>query len=92
MLHIIKHPQQLKLVRRYFQAHDSLLLVENAVYLTNPNSPYFTDLQTIKSVYALREDLSARGWLEMCSGSIEQVTMNDFVEMTVNEDKSMSWS
>ncbi|MGT0149287.1 DsrH/TusB family sulfur metabolism protein [Vibrio metschnikovii] len=53
MLHIIKHPQQLKLVRRYFQAHDSLLLVENAVYLTNPNSPYFTDLQTIKSVYAL---------------------------------------
>ncbi|PXA66534.1 MULTISPECIES: sulfurtransferase complex subunit TusB [Vibrio] len=91
MLHIIKHPQQLKLVRRYFQAHDRLLLIENAVYLTSPQSPYFSDLQAIESVYALREDLLARGWLEKCSSSIEQITMNDFVEMTVSEEKSISW-
>ncbi len=92
MLHIIKRPQQLALIRRYLLDTDSIMLIEDAVYATSPHSRYFVDLAAIQQVYALREDLAARGWLEQCATSIQPLTMEQFVELTVSSLKSISWS
>ncbi|WP_441257288.1 sulfurtransferase complex subunit TusB [Vibrio sp. Vf1514] len=91
MLHIVKHPQQLVLIGRYLQANDQLLLVESAVYATSEHSPYFAHLPTQQCVYALKEDLEARGWINRCAQNIQVVNVDAWVELSVNHDKSMSW-
>ncbi|EKO3435771.1 sulfurtransferase complex subunit TusB [Vibrio fluvialis] len=91
MLHIIKHPQQLAIASRYFQPNDAIVLVENAVYATSEQSPFFGYFNNHNPVYVLKEDLEARGWLNRCAQNIQIMNVADWVELTVNYDKSMSW-
>ncbi len=91
MLHIVKSQQKLKLVSRYLQPSDVLLLVENAVYATGEHTEFFTHINQVNDVYVLQEDLQARGWQEKCSESIQVINRFEFVELTVNHSKSISW-
>lgn len=91
MLHIVKSLEKLKLVCRYLQPTDALLLVESAVYATNEHSEYFTHISPTIDIYALEEDLQARGWAEMASKSIQTINMFEFVDLTVNHSKSITW-
>ncbi len=91
MLHIVKTPEKLKLIHRYLQAEDTLLLVEKAVYAASEHSEYFAYINQLNDVYALQEDLQARGWLMKCANSIKIIDRFGFVELTANTSKSMSW-
>lgn len=91
MLHIVKSQQKLQLVGRYLQPHDSLLLVENAVYAASENTPHFADIANINDIFVLEEDLNARGWREKVAKNIQVIDRFEFVELTVNQEKSISW-
>ncbi len=91
MLHIVKSLQKLKLVQRYFQPSDTLLLVENAVYAASEYTEYFAHIRQFNDVYVLQEDLQARGWIKKCSATIQIINRFDFVELTIKQGKSISW-
>lgn len=92
MLHIVKRLEQLIWLPRYVKSDDSLLLVEQAVYASKLHSPYYRYLPSVGSIYALEEDLVARGWLEASAEQIRIINIAEFVEMTVKIEKSISWS
>ncbi|NIY93841.1 sulfurtransferase complex subunit TusB [Vibrio diazotrophicus] len=91
MLHIVKSLEKLKLVFRYLQQDDAILLVENAVYASREHSEYFKQLVPATRVFALEEDLLARGWLEKAEKNIQVINKFEFVELTVSHAKSISW-
>lgn len=91
MLHIVKSLEKLKLVQRYLQPSDILLLTENAVYAVAENTEYFAHIRKVNGIYVLQEDLQARGWLKKCATTIQIINRFDFVELTINHDKSISW-
>jgi len=91
LLHIVKSLEKLKLVQRYLKPSDALLLVENAVYAASEDTAYFAHLRQLNEVYVLQEDLQARGWTKKCSATIQIINRFGFVELTINQDKSISW-
>ncbi len=91
MLHIVKSLEKLKLIQRYLQPSDVLLLVENAVYASAEHSAYFAHISQTNDVYVLQEDLQARGWLKKSSSNIHIIDRFEFVELTINHAKSISW-
>ncbi len=91
MLHIVKSLEKLKLVTRYLQPTDELLLVENAVYASSEYSEHFDQITLAIQVFALQEDLQARGWSEKAAENIQIINRFEFVELTVNHSKSISW-
>lgn len=91
MLHIVKTPQQLALVCRYLGHGDALLLVENAVYAASQITPYYAHLPTGVPVYALQEDLRARGWLTRCDQPVQSVDIDAWVDISVKHSKSITW-
>ncbi len=91
MLHIVKSLEKLKLVSRYLQPKDELLLVENAVYASSEYSEHFAQITLASQVFALQEDLQARGWSEKAAENIQIINRFEFVELTVNHSKSISW-
>lgn len=62
---------------------DSLLLIEDAVVLSLQN--------TLKKHYVLEEDLVARGLLSSCHSSWTLVDYTQFVDLTLELDKTVSW-
>ncbi len=91
MLHIVKSLEKLKLVQRYLKSSDALLLVESAVYAASEDTAYFSHIRQVNDVYVLQEDLQARAWIKKCSATIHIINRFDFVELTINQDKSISW-
>ncbi|WP_165312427.1 sulfurtransferase complex subunit TusB [Vibrio ziniensis] len=91
MLHIVKSLEKLKLVSRYLQPTDDLLLVENAVYASSQHSEYYSQIVVTGQIFALQEDLQARGWSENSAQNIQIINRFEFVELTISHSKSISW-
>lgn len=91
MLHIVQHLEKLPLLSAYLLADDVVLLMGNAVYAASIHSPYRTSLNDHNQWLVLHEDLQARGWLPNVDPRIHVVTMNDFVDLTVIHEKSITW-
>ncbi|MEL7293177.1 MAG: sulfurtransferase complex subunit TusB [Pseudomonadota bacterium] len=90
MLHIIKSVSALSEAVRLCQQHDELLLIEEAVYAAIPQHSAFHQLKK-RSVFALKNDLDARGIPHRISPSIDVVDYVGFVALTVKQDKSLTW-
>jgi tRNA 2-thiouridine synthesizing protein B len=91
MLHIVKDTAKLALAQRYCLAEDSIILVEEAVYMSNPSAGSFLLLNDLNRVYVLLEDLCARGVQDLCSVQITKVDFSGLVELTANHEKSITW-
>ncbi|MFV0449519.1 MAG: sulfurtransferase complex subunit TusB [Vibrio sp.] len=91
MLHIVKSLEKLKLVSRYLQPTDTLLLVENAIYASSPQAGYDAHIVRAGQVFVLQEDLQARGWSEKVAPNMQIINRFEFVELTINHSKSISW-
>lgn len=91
MLHIVKSLEKLKLVSRYLQPTDTLLLVENAIYASSPQAEYDAQIERAGQVFVLQEDLQARGWSEKVAPNMHIINRFEFVELTVKHSKSISW-
>jgi len=70
---------------------DGILFIQDGVYHGSP--PRLLDcVPQDNALFALREDLVARGLSDRTSDRITPVGYDGFVELTVNYDKVISWS
>ena len=91
---------------RFYSHQDSIVLVEDATHYTLPiayqefmNQPGFKNTSnpnpkkenTAPVIYALKEDIDARGLNELAHQDIQIITYDGFVELTEHHDKSSSW-
>ncbi|WP_321283299.1 sulfurtransferase complex subunit TusB [uncultured Vibrio sp.] len=90
MLHIIKTVSALEDAVALFSEQDDILLIEDAVYAANPQHQAFHHVKGT-AVFALESDIQARGMGNRISPSVTVVTYTGFVELTVKQDKSLTW-
>ena len=97
-LHIVnrspEHPSAMDRCLKFSSKDDSLLLIEDGVYFALPAtlSKIQQSLDTVNiTLYALEEDLVARGIHKKVDESIQVVNYDGFVELTATHNKSSSW-
>ncbi len=86
-LYIINQPQKLDEALPYISEHDGILLIEDAVVLATGETKQLSGLKQ----YVLEEDLIARGLHEKTENRWELVDYPQFVKLTLEYDKSVSW-
>lgn len=96
MLHLVKHSpfashalaQCLELVAK----DDVILLLEDAVIAALDGQPLLAALKESQAeVFALADDLDARGVSARLSCSIPAISMHDFVTLTEQHHPLVSW-
>lgn len=88
-LHTLNNPALLALCLRACQAGDSLLLLEDGVYCVMETK--LPEQLDEVSVFALREDLEARGLQNRTEASITAVSMTDFVRLCCDASRVINW-
>lgn len=85
-LFIINQPQKLDEAKPYIAEHDAVLLIEDAVVLASNEA---TQPQFLK--YVLEEDLTVRGLKKKAANGWTLIDYPQFVELTLQYNKSVSW-
>ncbi|WP_340620199.1 sulfurtransferase complex subunit TusB [Xenorhabdus siamensis] len=71
---------------------DDVLLIQNGVLLSVNGNRYLAELiRTGAGIYALQDDLDARGLVNQVSDRVQVVNYNGFVSLTVKHQQSFSW-
>ncbi|MBD2799384.1 sulfurtransferase complex subunit TusB [Xenorhabdus sp. M] len=71
---------------------DDVLLIQNGVLLGVNDNRYLNELiRTGVKIYALQEDLNARGLGERISNSIQVIDYKGFVGLTVKHQQNFAW-
>ncbi|MBC8944014.1 MULTISPECIES: sulfurtransferase complex subunit TusB [Xenorhabdus] len=71
---------------------DDVLLIQNGVLLSVNGNRYLAELiRTGAGIYALQDDLEARGLVKQVSDRVQVVNYNGFVSLTVKHQQSFSW-
>ena len=75
-------------------AADSLLLYEDGVYaaLDAENAQYFAKLPADIKLYALSEDLEARGITDKIPEAFSRISYRDFVSLSLACSKVVNWN
>lgn len=77
---------------RLLEEGDALLLLQDGVTAAIEGSRFLESLQnTPITVYALKEDIEARGLGGQISDSVVRVDYTDFVRLTVKHASQMAW-
>ncbi|PAU35394.1 sulfurtransferase complex subunit TusB [Vibrio coralliilyticus] len=90
MLHIVKSVVALEDVVKVYADGDALLLIEDAVYAVNPQHKTYPLIKGFNT-FVLQSDLTARGILNRMSPSIEMVDYEGFVDLTSEQENSLTW-
>ncbi|MDN3608344.1 sulfurtransferase complex subunit TusB [Vibrio ostreicida] len=90
MLHIVKSAQALEDVRKAYSEADALILIEDAVYVANSQHRWHPLIKGLNAS-VLANDLKARGALNGVSPSIHIVDYEGFVDLTVEQESSLTW-
>ncbi len=90
MLHIIKTVSALEDAVALSGEQDDILLIEDAVYVANPQHQAFSPVKHCK-ISVLESDVQARGIANRISPSVTVVGYSGFVELTARHDKSLTW-
>jgi len=95
MLHTLRHSpfqSDISSLLPYLQAGDALLLIEDGVIAALANSAVLKILlQHPITVYALREDVDARGLSAHISDKISCVGYPEFVKLVVKHQQHFAW-
>ena len=83
ILHTINKPEALPSCSELIKDSDSVLLLEDGVYLVNESIPGV--------VYALKKDLQARGFKILERNKIKLIDYKEFVELSCRADKVCAW-
>ncbi|CDL83447.1 sulfurtransferase complex subunit TusB [Xenorhabdus szentirmaii] len=71
---------------------DDVLLIQNGVLLGVNDNRYLNELiRTGAKIYALQEDLNARGLGVRISNSIQVIDYKGFVGLTVKHQQNFAW-
>jgi tRNA 2-thiouridine synthesizing protein B len=92
MLHIIKTQSAIADAMSYVSDNDAILLVEDAVYVSNTEHSGFTHLsKSISQCFVLEADLNARGVVSFVNSNIQVVDFLGWVALTEQYQQSMTW-
>ena len=98
MLHLVnKSPSDstaFESASKYAQKGSGILLFEDGVYAAMAGTAYEGKIKEIMGdhdVYALKEDLTARGIADRVIDGVKEITYPDFVDL-VEQNKIASWS
>ena len=95
MLHILQHsPFQtdLESMLRCVKIGDELLLTQDAVIVALSGTKALDLLLAAPiSIYALQEDIEARGLTAQISTDVGRVSYTDFVRLTVKHEQQITW-
>ncbi|OON39289.1 sulfurtransferase TusB [Izhakiella australiensis] len=95
MLHTLRHsPFQcdFSALLRMLKPGDDLLMLQDGVIAALPATTAFQALQSRGvALFALRDDLEARGFIAQISTEISVVDYNDFVALAVKNPQQMTW-
>ncbi|UNK61715.1 sulfurtransferase complex subunit TusB [Buttiauxella ferragutiae] len=95
MLHILQHSPfhtDLESMLRCVKQGDELLLIQDAVIVALSGTKALDLLLAAPvSIYALQEDIEARGLTAQISTSIGKVSYTDFVRLTVKHEQQITW-
>jgi sulfur relay protein TusB/DsrH len=83
ILHTINKPESLLSCEDLIKDSDSVLLLEDGVYLANDPIPGL--------VHALRSDVLARGFKILERQKIKLIDYEEFVELTCRAEKVCAW-
>lgn len=92
MLHIIKSRDGFEVAKSYSCDQDTFLLIEDAVYLAICSE--FKQQGTKESnvnVYALENDIEARGLTRLLGCEVKLVDYKGFVSLTAKQENSITW-
>ncbi|WP_340615809.1 sulfurtransferase complex subunit TusB [Xenorhabdus entomophaga] len=71
---------------------DDVLLIQNGVLLGISENRYLAELlRSGAGIYALKEDLDARGLFEQISDRVKVVDYRGFVSLTVKHQQNFAW-
>ncbi|MBI6550156.1 sulfurtransferase complex subunit TusB [Xenorhabdus lircayensis] len=71
---------------------DDVLLIQNGVLLGISDNHHLAELlQTGAGIYALQEDLDARGLVEQISDRVMVIDYSGFVSLTVKHQQNFAW-
>ena len=96
ILHIIQQsPQQTSSLKNCLQRigdQDAVILIEDAVYaLLYQQDAHWQSLSSDIMIFALQEDILARGLDGLTLRPHQSVNYNGFVDLSVKYDKSQTW-
>ncbi len=92
MLHIIKSRDGFQAAKSYSSDQDTFLLIEDAVYLAFCSELKQQGTKTSNvNVYALENDLNARGLTKPLDSTIKLVDYKGFVGLTAQQENSITW-
>jgi tRNA 2-thiouridine synthesizing protein B len=95
ILHLINKPYEHPIFTRALSLvteGDALLLIEEGVYAGAHKSAQETPVFGINApIYALKDDIMARGINDLLSKHIRSITDEQFVELTCKYQKTVSW-
>ncbi len=82
----------IRAILRYMQPGDCLLLIEDGVLAGLTDTVPLEDLLVSSlSVYALQEDIEARGLAVRFSDKIPRISYTDFVNLTIEHQQHFAW-
>jgi sulfur relay protein TusB/DsrH len=87
-LHLVSSASALPECLPLCRPGDHLLLLGDGVYALNGTPAWPAGIE----VHALDADCRARGLLGRIGNAVRPVTMNDFVELVVRTQRSVSWA
>ncbi|CAM3781904.1 Protein TusB [Vibrio aerogenes CECT 7868] len=90
MLHIIQSQQAIKKALFYIVSSDTILLIEDGVYCASQNHEFY-QMVSGKNVFALAEDIDARGLRPYTGNDICCIDYSGFVDLTAKNIASMTW-
>ena len=88
-LHTIHKPELLNLCLRTAQSGDSLLFIENGVYCAQ--SEHCQSIPADLTLYALQNDVDARGLVGRIASKAELAEDADFIRLCCEHDKIINW-
>ncbi|MRS17080.1 sulfurtransferase complex subunit TusB [Enterobacteriaceae bacterium RIT691] len=95
MLHTLSHSpwnHDISAPLRLVCAGDDLLLLSDGVIAALEGSRFLEVLHSAPiTVYALKEDIDARGLCGQISSSVVRVSYTDFVRLAVKHDGQFAW-
>ena len=68
--------------------NSDLILTQDGVYALSLN----IDWSVFNTVYALKNDVAARGLLDHSNDNIQMIELSQFVKLTVNHHPILNWS
>ncbi|AAO27179.1 hypothetical protein bbp_473 [Buchnera aphidicola str. Bp (Baizongia pistaciae)] len=95
MLHILMRSPfetNMVLLMNMLESVDDILMLQNSVVLALKNNVFLNKILSYSvSMYALKQDLCARGILDNISPNVNVIGYNRFVDLTVKHKQQMSW-